>query len=410
MADGSKQDRPAPLIGILAVKHKFISDAQLQNALEQCGGESDSDEKLKAYFIAEKLISSQNIHRLAMAVKAVAIHREEYRFGAIALAKGVVNKMVLDLALEEQKEQFQKGKKPRPIGDVMVEAGIITTKQRNEILELQKRACILPNKAETLPVKTSDPAGSPSVDNHGHHTSADNLAKTSAANENIILDRLEEVGRICGGLLLQVTLDHMSAFLTKICDMDPDIPAVVIRTALSEKGVVFGLVPDEEIEGFIRSSISDSVLFCVARGRAPSPDKDFRIEFSFDTAYLKSSGMDESGKVDAKPKGKRTLVEKETVLAEKIAGKPPQTGKDVFGHAVSATGTSNVFFRAGTGTMLSQDGQKVSARVRGTPRMTLDGSIAVHERSDINADIDHDTGTGEYDKSLRVNGRINSGA
>ena len=410
MADGSKQDRPAPLIGILAVKHKFISDAQLQNALEQCGGESDSDEKLKAYFIAEKLISSQNIHRLTMAVKAVAIHREEYRFGAIALAKGVVNKMVLDLALEEQKEQFQKGKKPRPIGDVMVEAGIITTKQRNEILELQKRACILPNKAETLPVKTSDPAGSPSVDNHGHHTSADNLAKTSAANENIILDRLEEVGRICGGLLLQVTLDHMSAFLTKICDMDPDIPAVVIRTALSEKGVVFGLVPDEEIEGFIRSSISDSVLFCVARGRAPSPDKDFRIEFSFDTAYLKSSGMDESGKVDAKPKGKRTLVEKETVLAEKIAGKPPQTGKDVFGHAVSATGTSNVFFRAGTGTMLSQDGQKVSARVRGTPRMTLDGSIAVHERSDINADIDHDTGTGEYDKSLRVNGRIKSGA
>ena len=116
MADGSKQDRPVPLFGILAVQHKFISEAQLQNALEQCGGDGDLDEKLKAYFIAEKLISSQNIHRLTIALKAVAIHRQECRFGAIALAKGVVNKIVLDLALEEQKDLFQKGKKPRPIG------------------------------------------------------------------------------------------------------------------------------------------------------------------------------------------------------------------------------------------------------------------------------------------------------
>ena len=171
-------------------------------------------------------------------------------------------------------------------------------------------------------------------------------------------------------------------FLTKICDMDPDIPAVVIRTALSEKGIVFGLVPDEDIDVFIRSSIADSVLFCVARGRAPYPCKDTRIAFFFDSAYLKSSGMndfnkDDSGKIDAKAKSARTLVEKETVLAEKIAGTPPKSGKDVFGKAVSATGTSDVFFRAGTGAVMSQDGQNVSAS---SPGDTQDDPGRIHRR------------------------------
>ena len=410
MADGAKQDRPVPLIGILAVKHKFISEAQLQNALEKCGGERDLDEKLKAYFLSENLISSQNIHRLTTAVKAVAIHRQEYRFGAIALAKGVVNRIVLDLALEEQKELFQKGKKPRPIGDVMVESGIITTKQRDEIIAIQKQSSPTPHKAQTPPEKTANSQGGPPVDHHADYTSSATPAGTPACNDDIVLDRLKEVDRICGGLLLQVTWDHMSAFLTKICDMDPDIPAVVIRTALSEKGVVFGLASDEEIEGFIRSSIADSVLFCVARGLAPSPGKDTLIEFCFNTAYLKRSGMDDTGQIDEKRNSLRPLVKKETVLAEKISGTPPQSGKDVFGNAVSASGAPNVFFRAGAGAVLSQDGQKVSALVRGVPRMALDGSIAVSERVDINADIDNDTGTDECDKRLRITGSIKSGA
>lgn len=409
MAYGSKQGKPAPLIGILAVKHKFISEAQLQSALDQCGGAPDLEEKLKAYFLAEKLISKQNIQRLTTAVKAVAIHRQEYRFGAIALAKGVVNKIVLDLALEEQKELFQKGKKPRPIGDVMVESGIITIKQRDEIIKLQKQSCASPDKVGNLPV-AQDPADTLPVDDEAHSTPANNSSGAPDSNDAPILDRLEDLGQICGGLLLQVTCDHMSAFLTKICDMDPDIPAVVIRTALSEKGIVYGLASDEQLEDFIKSPIADFLLFRVAQGVEPSPGKETRIEFFFNTAFLKSSGMDDSGNIDGKRDNTRLVVEKGTVLAEKIAGTSPLSGKDVFGNAVSVTGTANDPFRAGPGAVLSEDGQKVLAMVRGTPRMTLAGSIAVHERYDINGDIDNDTGIGECDRNLRVTGGIKSDA
>ncbi|NDY72153.1 DUF342 domain-containing protein [Desulfobacter hydrogenophilus] len=409
--DGLKHGKTAPLIGILAVKNEFISEEQLQNALAQCTGDNDLNEKLKAYFLAESLISTQNVHRLTMAVKAVAIHQQEYRFGAIALARGIVNKSVLDLALEEQKEQFKKGKKPRRIGDVMVEAGMITIKQRDAILKLQNRSCTPPDLPGKPSAKTKSLVDGLSGDPDAYHTSANNIpGGTPEANDNLILDRMEQVAQICGGLLLQVTCDHMSAFLSKICDMDPDIPAVVVRTALAENGIVFGLASDERIEDFIRSSIADSTLFGVAQGVGASPGKNTKIEFFFNTDYLKTGGMDDSGNIDFKRWGRRSLVEKGTVLAEKIAGTRPQPGKDVFGNVVSAIGKTDDPFRVGAGAVLSEDGQKVLATVRGAPRITLAGLIVVHEESEINGDIDNETGPVELDCNIRVTGSIKSGA
>ena len=408
--DGSKQGKTAPLIGVLAVKNDFISEEQLQKALAQCSGDTDSDEKLKAYFLAENLISSQNVHRLTTAVKAIAIHQQECRFGAIALARGLVNKSVLDLALEGQKEQFKKGKKLRRIGDVMVEAGLITKKQRDEILKLQNRSCTPPDLTGKPPAKTQSAEDGVAVGHDARHTSVNNIpGGTPGSNDDPVFDRMEQVALICGSLLLQVTCDHLSAFLSKIGDMDPDIPAVVIRTALAEKGIVFGLASDERIEDFIRSSIADSILFSVAQGVEPSPGKDTKIEFFFNTAYLKTGGMDDSGNIDLKRRGPRLLVEKGTVLAEKIAGTTPHPGKDVFGNAVPAIGKTDDPFRVGAGAVLSEDGQKVLATVRGAPRVTLAGLIVVNEEFDINGDIDKDTGPVEFDGRIRVTGSIKSG-
>lgn len=424
MATRSKQDKTVPLIGTLAVKHQFISEEQLQKALAQCSDNTNLEAELKKYFLAGNLISSQNIHRLTMAAKAVTIHQQEYRFGAIALARGLVNKSVLDLALEEQKEQLKKGKKPRRIGDVMVEAGLITLKQRDEILKLQNRSCKPPDQANK-PLSKTKPAPEPAKDApvvaHGEtqaapvhdalNPSAKNIPKaTPESNDGPVLDRMEQATQICGSLLLQVTCDHLSAFLSKTCDMDPDIPAVVIRTALAEKGVVFGLAPDDRIEEFIRSPMADSTFFSVAQGVEPSPGKDTKIEFFFNTDYLKTGGMDDSGNIDFKHRGPRPLVETGTVLAEKIAGITPQPGKDVYGNTIEAlSGTDNPFC-VGAGAVLSEDGRKVLATVRGVPRITLAGLIVVHEESAINGNIDNNTGPVEFDGNIRVNGTIKSGA
>lgn len=419
MANGSKQDKDTPLIGTLAVKNQFISEEQLQKALAQCSDASNIEAELKDYFLAENLISSRNIHRLTMAAKVIGIHQQEYRFGAIALARGMVNKSVLDLALEEQKAQIKKGKKPRRIGDVMVDAGLITIKQRDEILKLQNRSCTRPDRASKPLSKTESGVDAPVMGHNENQADpgcgalnacADKIPEaTPEPNGDQILDRMEQGAQICGGLLLQVTCDHMSAFLSKTCDMDPDIPAVVVRTALAEKGVVFGLVSDDQIETFIRSSIGNSTFFSVAQGVAPSPGKDTRIEFFFNTDYLRTGGVDDSGNIDFKHKTPRLLVEKGTVLAEKIAGTTPQPGKDVYGKTIQAMGGMDNPFRVGAGAALSGDGRKVLATVRGCPRITLAGLIVVHEESAINGNIDNNTGPVEFDGNIRVTGGIKSG-
>ena len=298
MANGLKHGKSVPLIGTLAVKNQFISEEQLQKALAQYSDHDNLEEKLKAYFLAENLISSRNIHRLTMAAKAVTIHQQEYRFGAIALAMGFVNKSVLDLALEEQKEQLEKGKKPRRIGDVMVEAGMITLKQRDEIFKILNRSC-----------KPHDSAN-----------------KSSAKIEPMV---------------------------------------------------------DAQVLG---------------------------INFFFDTDYLKTGGMDDYGNIDFKDRRPRPLVEKGTVLAEKIVGITHQPGNDVYGNAVPAIDKTDDSFRVGAGAMLSEDGRKVLATVRGEPRITLAGLIVVHEDFDINGDIDNETGPVEFDGNIHATGSIKSGA
>lgn len=411
--DESKQGKRAPLIGILAVKKGFISEAQLQEALVQCTGDDDLEEKVKAYFLAENLISSQNVHRLTMAVRAVAIHRQEYRFGAIALARKVVSKSVLDLALEEQKEQFKKGKKPRPIGDVMVEAGIITVKQRDEILKLQNRSCVQSGLSGKPPSANRSEADGLTMGPDSPQASSSSSHITQGAlqsDDGPVLDGLEQVAVICDGILLQVTCDHLCAFLSKMRDMDPEIPAVVIRTALAGKGVVYGLVSDDRIESFIKASIADSALFKVAQGVASSPGKDTEIEFFFNTEYLKTGGMDDAGNIDFKNWGPRPLVDKGTVLAEKISQSTPRHAKDVFGNDVPAVDKTDDPLRAGTGTVATEDGRKVLAAVRGAPRITLAGLIVVNEESDINGDIDPETVPVDVDCNIRVTGSIKSDA
>lgn len=410
----SKQDKTVPLIGTLAVKNQFISEEQLQQGLAQCSGDRNLEDQLKEFLLADNLVSSRNIHRLTTAAKAVSIHAQECRFGAMALEMGIVNKSVVELALEEQKEQIKNRKKPRRIGDVMVEAGLITTKQRDQILQRQNRPCKLSdNTAKPLSKAEHETRLEPDSHllNQGKISSEQAILKESAdPGKNLPPDRMEQVTPICGGLLLQVSCDHLSAFLSKACDMDPDIPAAVIRAAMAEKGIVHGLVPDDRIESFIKSPVADSTLFNVARGQAPSPGKETRIDFFFNTDYLKTTVMDDFGNIDFTARKTRQMVEKGTVLAEKIAGTTPLPGKDVYGKTIQAADIDEDPLRVGIGAVLSQDGQKVLASIHGVPRITLAGLIVVHDVSVINEDVDKETGVVNFEGNIRITGAVKSGA
>ncbi|HCY83631.1 MAG TPA: DUF342 domain-containing protein, partial [Desulfobacteraceae bacterium] len=203
MTDGSKKKNSIPLIGALALKNQLVTKTELEAALVHCKGADEPDEALKEYFQSQELISNKNIQRLTLAAKAISIRQKEFKFGAIALAKGFINKSVLDLALEDQESDLKSGQKPRLIGDMMVEAGLLTERQRDYILKLQNRIKKAgPAAVAPLP---QDLSCDPTTEEESGDASEDTVDDAS----------LMPPESIVGGIQLQLAGDFMAAFLSK---------------------------------------------------------------------------------------------------------------------------------------------------------------------------------------------------
>ena len=390
MTDGNENKVKCPLIGLLAVKNQLITKEELETGLAQCAGSTDLEKNLKDYLLSKELVSEQNIERLSRAAKTLEIRQKEYQFGSIAIRKGFINKSVLELALEEQEDAIRGKRKPSLIGDMLVEAGLMTEKQRDYILKLQNRERTQ-NKTvsaeKTLPGEQS-PENKP-----------EKKPEASALLEPEI---------ITGGIKLQVSSDFMAAFISKTDHFNKDIQAMEIKEALFEKDIVAGIVVDEMIDGFIKSSGFKTKSFRVARGVKPVQGQDAKLEFFFNTDYLKAGGLDAEGNIDFKERGEVPHVEEGTVLAEKTPMVLSRQGQNIYGDEVETLPGEDIPLRFGKGAKLSEDGFKVLAEVRGYPKYSLSGVIFVHNEY-TTGDVDYETGHIDYDGNVNVKGCIKSG-
>ncbi|OQY51508.1 MAG: hypothetical protein B6230_04660 [Desulfobacteraceae bacterium 4572_89] len=348
-----------PLIGLLAVKNKLIKKEELEKGLALCKNSSNLEKDLTEYLCSNELVSAKNMERLSRAVKTLEIRQKEYKFGAIAIAKGFINKTVLDLALEEQLASIRGKQKPRLIGDLMVEAGMLTAKQRNYILKLQNR---VRQMDKNLNASQKNQPGQKALEPNPPK-------KVEIKKEN---SDLLEPEIITGGIKLQVSSDFMA-------------------------------------DGFIRSSGFKTQSFRVAQGTKLIQGQDAKLEFFFNTDYLKAGGLDSDGNIDFKQRGEIPLVDKGTVLAEKTPMVKSRCGQNIYGEEVEALAGNDIPLRLGKGAKLSEDGLKVLAAVRGYPKYTLSGVIFVHEEYTTSGDVDYETGHVDYDGNVNIKGCIKSG-
>lgn len=387
----------SPLIGLLAVKNQLITKEELETGLHQCAGSINLEQALKDYFLAKELVSAQNIERLTRAAKTLEIRQKEYKFGAVAIAKGFINQSVLDLALEEQEDAIRAKQKPSLIGDMMVAAGLMTIKQRDYILKLQNRMK-LPNKKTE-----SDPKTIPAQQPQEKQPQEKQPQIKEAASA------LLEPEVIAGGIKLQISRDFMAAFISKTDQFNPDILSMEIKEALFEHDIVNGIVVDDMIDGFVNSSGFKTQLFRVARGVKPISGQDAKLEFFFNTDYLKAGGLDAEGNIDFKQRGAVPHVEEGTVLAEKTPMVLARQGQNIYGDEVETLSGEDIPLRFGKGAKLSEDGLKVLAEVRGYPKYSLSGVIFVHNEYTAAGDVDYETGHIDYDGNVNIKGCIKSG-
>jgi len=385
-----------PFIGLLAIKTQFITKNELKKALSKCCGADNQNIALKEYFLSNGLISSRKMKKLLLAVKKLSLRQMEIRFGTIAIKKKFINQTDLQLIFKEQKNNIRNKKKVVSIGDMLVKAGMLTMEQRDYILKLQKQAkrktenTVKRNGAQTMEKQT---LGTPK-------NLPDNTKK------EVVLLKPEI---IAGGIKFAVYSNFMTAVLTKTDCFDQNITVAQVKQALLDKDIRAGIVADEMIEGFIKSSGFKTKAFKIAQGITPIHGKDAKIKFYFDRDYLKAGGLTEDGIIDFKERGEMPFVELGALLAEKTPMKESQNGKNIYGDEVEIPPATDIELKFGTGAQLSEDGLKVLAEVQGFPVHTMSGHIAVYQEYTTEGDVDYETGHINYDGNVNVNGRIKSG-
>ena len=389
-----------PLIGQLALKNHFITKEELQKALAYCSDSSNKDAALKDYFLSKGLISSRNVKRLAKAAQTLEFRQKEFTFGDIAIRKGFINKSVLTLALEEQVNAIKNRSGLNYIGEILVDAGFLTEKQRDYILKLQKRA----RKERAKESKEKNQMVGKTIEEQ----LSDKPDKTVSEHEQD-KDLLLEPEIITGGIELQVSKDFMMAFFTKTDSFDENISVEKIKGALFDKGIVSGFVADEMIKSFIRTSGFKTKSFKVAQGVPPIHGEDARVEFFFNTDYLKAGGLTENGVIDFKDRGEIPHVGKGTVLAEKIPMKVSRQGHNIYGDQIDTVPAKDSFIKYGTGVKVSEDGFKLLASVSGFPKFSLSGRTSVYKEYITQGDVDYETGHIDYDGNVNVKGQVKSG-
>ncbi len=404
MAVAKKSNKKIPLIGQLAVKNLLITKEELQQALLHGSSAKNKTTALKEYFLSNELISSKNIDRLARAAKALEFRKKEFKFGSIAIQKSFINKSVLTLALEEQQNELKNSNRITHIGEMLVDAGLLTEKQRDYILKLQKRVRI--ENQKTIEEKKE-----------GVDTAQEDQVKISSKEppvEKILEDTsdkslLLEPETITGGIKLEVAKNFMTAFFTKTVSFDENITVEQVKEALFDKGIVSGIVVDEMIQGFISSSGFKTKAFKIAQGILPIQGKNARVEFFFNTDYLTAGGMTEDGVIDFKDRGEIPLVEEGTVLAEKIPMVESRHGHNIYGDKVETIPGKDLAIKYGSGVKISEDGIKLIADVTGFPKFSLSGRVFVHEEYITSGDVDYETGHINFDGNVNVKGRVKSG-
>ncbi len=206
------------MLGILVVEYGLLSQAELDKVLEILGHDA-SDASLEKYFRDNGLVSVKNLKRLVKAAKIMNTRQKEFLFGSTVVRLGFMNQSVVDLALEEQHQAIVNGQKPQRIGDMLVSAGLLSSRQRNYVLQIQKRKKIEQLRSlaleKDIPVEENHVSSVPSDDSAT--SSVDEGMGTIAQEEELeelsgAFEILSAPVNILPGLCLQVSEDGMAAY------------------------------------------------------------------------------------------------------------------------------------------------------------------------------------------------------
>lgn len=133
-APAERPKRTVPATATVALSKKIITEEQLEETLRYCESEklAGREKSFEDALVEKKYVTADVMMKLI----AATIRKMNKALGEIAVEKGYVSQEHIDNALKIQAEKFKNGELIL-IDDLLVTAGLLSEKTRNELLESQ---------------------------------------------------------------------------------------------------------------------------------------------------------------------------------------------------------------------------------------------------------------------------------
>ncbi|WP_320044759.1 FapA family protein [uncultured Desulfobacter sp.] len=188
-----------------------------------------------------------------------------------------------------------------------------------------------------------------------------------------------------------------------------DIDTTIVKALLEKRGVISGIISDEKISKRLRTHLSGGDKWIVAETPITQPETDGKIEYFFNTQDRSPGIFKEDGTIDFKDRGDIPFVKKGALLAKKILWEQPHAVPNVLGEQIRLEPLKSVTLKAGTGTMLSEDGFALYATDEGEPCLDNRGIVSIYQELIIKNDVGFETGHVDFEGNVFVHGNIKDG-
>ena len=208
---------------------------------------------------------------------------------------------------------------------------------------------------------------------------------------------------------LRISADRMQAFMS-LTPSFGGLPITLsdIQKLLQDEGIVWGIVPVEEIEGAIEKA--DVVDFVVAHGLEPEDGIDTQFVNLVPAEPKERKPMvDEDGSVDYRELGDIVVVHKNEVLMTRVPPVPGKKGRNILGEVVPPEGGADIPFCGDKkGVCINPDNEnQLISTITGQPVLVPHGIVVLPVLTVKN--VDFASGNIRFDGSVVVSGDVKEG-
>lgn len=410
-----------PSLADLALQYGTIDRAQHTHilSLHAMRIKENRPQEYGALLLGQRFATGYQISLLKLIQEYHAIQISGREFGKIAVEKGFATQEDVRTALEFQRKEFKRARLRKLIGDILVEARVITEKQKNQVLkeqtflerkagkireQNQNRAGLLESEMDLseyekhfLKIKALDVEFAASVLEKGFAARSDIEAAqkiqdnefetnqtiktlgsimvemqtlTAEQNRLILREQNRPLAQEAEEIQIHISPDRMEA-VARLNGKNPEnISLAMLKEKLTSLGITQGIYPDAVLQCHLENK---DLSFTVAY-----QDFSEKLIQERKTDYLVRTGMN----------GRDEIRKGEELIREQ-SGPTTCERMDIKGEkTVSRDLGRNFTFRSGPGTRIARTGAGIVAAKSGVPFVSIARKIFIHPALHVLEDLD----------------------